>query len=453
MKKLHSKKKIFQTKNKFKFTEWASTQLLFLFFCGIVIAVSYWAYVSKIAIVSVAEGEVVPSGQIKTVQHLEGGIIEKILVQEGQRVKKNDPLMILESIASQAAVNEVQVRIDSLTMKTIRLKAEIDNQVLPLYSNYFSLTYPEEVKQALSLFSNRTKRIQSEKLISEKTVEQAEENITQEIQNREKIKARYNQTAKTVLLLEEQVKISESLLEDKLTNKYTHLNLLKEQSSLKAQQLEDVQAMIGGESAITVARTSLEDAKIRFQNITRFFTEESEKELEDNNREIIQLKQIKKKLLDNLSRTTITAPVEGIIKELVFYTEGGVIPPNSSVLNIVPTGDELIIEAKLPTADIGFIKEGQTATIRLASADAINFGNIEGIVKKISPDATQDDQGNTYYKVEIKTQKTYFEYNEQKYHLTPGVEVSASILTGERTIAEYLLNPLFNISNKAFRER
>ena len=102
---------------------------------------------------------------------------------------------------------------------------------------------------------------------------------------------------------------------------------------------------------------------------------------------------------------------------------------------------------------IGFIKEGQLATVRLASSDAINFGNIEGIVKKISPDANQDDQGNTYYKVEIKTQKTYFEYNEQKYHLTPGVEVSSSILTGERTIAEYLLNPLLNISNKAFRER
>ena len=89
----------------------------------------------------------------------------------------------------------------------------------------------------------------------------------------------------------------------------------------------------------------------------------------------------------------------------------------------------------------------------LASADAINFGSIEGIVKKISPAATQDDNGNTYYIVEIETQKTYFEYNQQRYNLTPGVEVSASILTGERTIAEYLLNPLINISNKAFRER
>jgi adhesin transport system membrane fusion protein len=175
--------------------------------------------------------------------------------------------------------------------------------------------------------------------------------------------------------------------------------------------------------------------------------------LEDASREIVQLNEIKKKLLDSLSRTVITAPVDGIIKELVYYTEGGVIPPNSSVMNIVPTGKELIIEAKLPTADIGFIKEGQSATIRLASADAINFGNIEGIVIKISPDATQDDSGQTYYKVEIKTQKTYFEYNEQRYNLTPGVEVSASILTGERTIAEYLLNPLLNISTSAIRER
>ena len=217
--------------------------------------------------------------------------------------------------------------------------------------------------------------------------------------------------------------------------------------------MEDEEAKIGGESAIKVARTSLEDAKIKFQNVNRSFLEETEKELEDTSREIAQLNQIKKKLLDSLSRTTIIAPVDGIIKELVYYTEGGVVPPNSSVMNIVPTGEELVIEAKLPTADIGFIKEGQSATIRLASADAINFGNIEGVVKKISPDATQDDNGNTYYKVKIKTEKTYFKYNEQKYYLTPGVEVSASILTGERTIAEYLLNPLINISNNAFRER
>ena len=446
-------KKLYAKKNKFYFKEWASTQLLFLFFCGIIMAVGYWAYVSKISVVSVAEGEVVPSGQIKTVQHLEGGIIKEILVIEGQRVTKSEKLMILESTSSQADVNEVQSRIDLLTIKTIRLKAEIDHEILPQYSNYYSLKYPDQIKQALELFSNRTKRISSEKLLAEKTVSQANENIIQEIQNLKVIEARFKQTLNTIELLDKQIKMSEELLEEQLTTEYNHLNLLKEKSNLEIKQMEDEEAKIGGESAIAVARTSLVDAEIRFENVTRFFLEESEKELEDTSREIAQLNEIKKKLLDSLSRTVIIAPVDGIIKELVYYTEGGVIPPNSSVMNIVPTGKELVIEAKLPTADIGFIKEGQSATIRLASADSINFGNIEGIVKKISPDATQDEAGQTYYKVEIKTQKTYFEYNEQRYNLTPGVEVSASILTGERTIAEYLLNPLLNISTSAIRER
>ena len=134
-------KKSFSKKSEFYFKEWASTQLLFIFFCGIIIAAGYWAYVSKISVVSVAEGEVVPSGQIKTVQHLEGGIIKEILVQEGQRVKKDEKLMILESTSSQADVNEVQTRIDSLTIKTIRLEAEIEDLILPQYSNYYSLNY------------------------------------------------------------------------------------------------------------------------------------------------------------------------------------------------------------------------------------------------------------------------------------------------------------------------
>ena len=224
--------KPFSKKSKFYFTEWASTQLLFLFFCAIIIAVCYWAYVSKISVVSVAEGEVVPSGQIKTVQHLEGGIIKEILVQEGQRVKKDEKIMILESTSSQADVNEVQTRIDLLTIKTIRLKAEIDNSILPKYLNYYSLNYTNEVNQALELFSNRTKRIKSEKLIAEKMVDQAEENIKQEIQNLKKIEARFNQTIKTIELLNEQIRISEELLEEELTTEYNHLNLLKEKSNL-----------------------------------------------------------------------------------------------------------------------------------------------------------------------------------------------------------------------------
>ena len=133
--------KNFSKKRKFNFNEWASTQLFFLFFCSIVIVICYWAYVSKISVVSVAEGEVVPSGQVKTVQHLEGGIIKKILINEGQRVKKNEKLMILESISSQADVNEVQARIDLLNIKIIRLKAEIDKQILPNYYNYYSFNY------------------------------------------------------------------------------------------------------------------------------------------------------------------------------------------------------------------------------------------------------------------------------------------------------------------------
>ncbi len=446
-------KQVQNKENKFNFKEWANTQFLFFLLCAIILIVGYWAYISKISIVSVADGEVVPSGQIKTVQHLEGGIIKSILIQEGEKVEKGQTLMILESIATQAEVNEVQTRIDLLSIKSIRLKAEINNEILPSYSNYYSTKYSAGVKQALDLFSNRTKRIKSEKEIAEKLVSQAEENIKQEIQNLKKIQVRYKQNINTIHLLNQQIKISESLLEDGLTTNYKHLELKKELSNLESKQFEDKEAMIGGESAIEVARTSLEDAQIKFNNVTRGFIEESEKELEDNTREIAQLNEIKKKVIDSLSRTRITAPVNGIIKELVYFTEGGVIPPNSSVLNIVPTGEKLIIEAKLPTADIGFIKNGQKATIRLASADSINFGNIDGEVVKISPDALQNDDGNTFYKVEIKTNKNYFEYNDIKYNLTPGVEVTANIQTGERTVAEYLLNPILNISNNALRER
>ena len=162
-----------------------------------------------------------------------------------------------------------------------------------------------------------------------------------------------------------------------------------------------------------------------------------------------------KKLEDNLNRTVITAPVDGVVKNLFFVTEGGVIKPGGAILDIVPTKDSLIVEARLPNSDIGFVKPGQSAVIKLSSADSVNFGQIDGTVTQISPDTEEDedDKRIVFYKILIETDRNYFESKDRIYQLVPGVKVLASIHIGERTVANYLLSPFIGGMGQSFQER
>jgi membrane fusion protein, adhesin transport system len=161
-----------------------------------------------------------------------------------------------------------------------------------------------------------------------------------------------------------------------------------------------------------------------------------------------------RKFDDNLQRTVLRAPVDGIVKTLYLVTEGGVIRPGETVLDIVPEGDRLIVEARLPTQDIGYIHAGQKAVIKLTTADARRFGNINGEVVHISPDTLVTDKGQPYYKVRVATEDACFKGSGgEKYCLYPGMLVLVNIHTGQRTVLEYLFSPFFASMDSALTER
>ena len=245
-------------------------------------------------------------------------------------------------------------------------------------------------------------------------------------------------------------------MEEKLTNRYTHLNLLKELSNIETQFVEDEQAILGAESAVKVAQTSLEDAKIQFSRIEIDFIEDARIQLEEAQKEIAELSERQKELEDNLFRTTITSPINGIVNKLYINTTGGVINPGEVLLDIVPTEENLVIEAELPIKDIGFVSINQRAVVKLDSPDAPIFGSIEGIVEKISADTMKEQNSQdskVFYKIQVKTEKNYFDSGQQRYELIPGVRVIVNIHTGKRTVLKYMLTPFLKIWDEALRER
>ncbi len=390
-----------------------NTQLFFYVFSLFAITAGLWMFLFNIDIISNAEGQVIPAGDVKTIQHLEGGIIDQILVKESDIVKKDDPLVVLAATSSEVDVDEAQVQIDAKIIESIRLEAEINNFDIPIFNDELVNNRPELVNKSMELFVSRKNKLEGD----------IKEVLAAIIQH---------QTAIDILI--KQTEMSEKLLEEGIITEFSHLDLLKELNAAKG-----------------ALETSLEEK----ENITKLFIENARNARQIAQREISELNETIKALKDNLERTVITAPVDGVIKNLFFVTIGGVIRPGEAILDIVPTKDNLIVEARLQESDIGFVKPGQSAVVKLSSADAVNFGQIEGTVDRISPDTEQDENDNriVFYNIFVELDQNYFESKEKIYYLVPGVKVTASIQIGERTLANYLLSPFIGSLGESFQER
>ena len=390
-----------------------NTQIFFYTFTSFAVTAVLWMFLFNIDIISNAEGQVIPAGDVKTIQHLEGGIIDQILVKESDIVKKSDPLVILAATASEVDVDEAQVKIDAKIIESIRLEAEINNFDVPIFADDLMANRADLVNKSMELFLSRKNKLEGD-------IREIQASIAQ------------HQTAIDILI--KQTEMSVKLLEEGIITEFAHLDLLKE---------------------LNAAKGALETSAEEKENITKLFIENARNARQVAQREISELNETIKALKDNLKRTVITAPVDGVVKNLFFVTIGGVVRPGEAILDIVPTKDSLIVEARLQESDIGFVKPGQSAVVKLSSSDAVNFGQIDGIVERISPDTEQDENDNriVFYNIFVELDQNYFESKEKTYYLVPGVKVTASIQIGERTLANYLLSPFIGSLGQSFQER
>nr|CRH05752.1 Putative Type I secretion membrane fusion protein, HlyD [Candidatus Magnetococcus massalia] len=400
----------------------------------------YWAQWGTLDVVSDAPGEVVPAGQVKRLQHLEGGIVANLLVQEGMLVEEGQPLIELATVDSEGELAELEIRLSALDVRIHRLRAELAGEkrfVIPK-----ALQRPE-VKEAVvesqALFNVRRKRLESQLQVQQDL-------ISQRAHETAEIQARVGWNRSMLKHLEEQLAISRKLLKKNLSNRMTHADLLKEEAQSKG--------MIS-ESQARLKRVRAAEAESRAQLVTivTAFHEEARQALDDAIRTRQELSQRKAKLEDSLARRVMRAPVRGIVKTLNLFSKGEVVKPGATVLELVPTGEQLIIEAKLPVQEVGFISVGQRAIIQLPSADLSRFGKLYGTVAGVSPDAMVTQEGHAFYRVRITPEATRFSNQSNHYDLRPGVQVMVSILTGRRTVLDYLLTPLMGGMDRAFRER
>ncbi|BBD07014.1 HlyD family type I secretion periplasmic adaptor subunit [Desulfovibrio ferrophilus] len=410
---------------------WLTAALMFLFLV--------WAAVGQLDVVSTASGEVIPSTKVKSVQHLEGGIIREIKVREGDVVNAGQPLMILEETFQGASVEELEVRIVSLTAEVAMHIALAEGKDKLVFPEGFQKQHPDLTAQTMDLFKTKLRRIRGE-------IAALKENVIQRQEDINEIEARLRNNRNSLKIIREQVSLSAELLKDNLTTEFQHLGYLREQSSYLNKIEQDKAALPRAKSSLAEARQNLDSSETEFR-------ENAKQDLRKARREFEEFTQRMRKFADSLQRTIIRSPVEGVIKKLHYVTIGGVVQAGETIVDIVPSSDRLVVEAHLPIGDIGYVQSGQRAVVKLASSDAARFGKLEGTVVQVSPDTFTTPEGATYYSVRIETKGDSFAHGDFEYNLIPGMLVMVYIHTGNRTVLEYLLDPFIGSVDEALHER
>ncbi|MGN0937461.1 MULTISPECIES: HlyD family type I secretion periplasmic adaptor subunit [unclassified Acinetobacter] len=356
-----------------------------------------WAWLFKLEEVSTGTGKVIPSSKEQIVQSLEGGILTKLNVKEGQIVEQGQVLAQLDPTRFASNVGETESLLVASRATAARLRAEV---------NGTPLSFPEDVQKIPALVNEETALYRSRRANLEESVAGLKQ---------------------ALVLVQQELAMTEPLVAKGAASEVEVLRLKRSANDLQ-NQLNDV----------------------RNQYLVK-----SREELSKANTDIESQQQVVKGKSDTLSRTVFKSPVRGVVKEIDVMTLGGVIPQNGKLMTIVPLDEQLLVEARISPRDIAFIRPGQEALVKITAYDYSIYGGLKGKVTVISPDTLRDEvkQDQFYYRVYIRTDSDKLSNKEGKsFSITPGMVATVDIRTGSKTVLEYLIKP-FNKAKEALRER
>lgn len=382
-------------------------------------------------------GKVIPSQQVQIIQSLEGGVVAEILAKEGDQVAENQPLMKISDIAFAGSFGENRLHHLTLLAKIARLKAEANGTPFENDPDVAALM-PELLQHERSLFESNQAQLDQTLQILDEQIEQAETELAETKSNQRQLERR-------VALMRKEIAIKKPLVEQQLVSEVDFLQLQRQAAELEG-QFETVTASLPRiKSKIQEAQRKREEALFAFRN-------EARKALNEESAIASRLSQEQGALEDRVTRTLLRSPVDGTIKRIHINTIGGVVKPGSDLVEVVPSEDHLLIEAKIKPSDIADLHVGQRARIKFTAYDYAIYGSVGGTVSFVAADTTTNEKDETYYIVRIRPEQNYLEMDNQ-LAIKVGMISEVDILTGKRTILSYLLKPINRAFQNALRER
>lgn len=399
----------------------------------------FWASFAQVDEITKGTGKVIPSEQVQVIQNLDGGIVSKILVKEGQHVKKGDVLVKIDDKIIKSSFNEQVLRLDELKAKAARLKAQIDGKAFHLNEKIKKKINPKIVNNERKLYKSSMRQLN-------KTIEMLNEKVNQKKFDLVNLKDKIRNQVKNYNLILEEISINKPLYKKGIISKVEYLKLIREANKISADVKADQHTIPTLKSEIKEAKQKISEEKLKFKNT-------ASEEYNKISAEIDRIIQKSNAIGDKVDRTVIVSPVDGIVKQMFINTIGGVIKPGMDICEIVPTSKQLIIEAKIKPSDIAFLHPNQDAIVKFTAYDFAIHGGLKGKVVTISADTIVDDKGDSYYMVNVKTDRNYLGTIDHKLDIIVGMTAEVDILTGKKTILDYILKPILKAKNSALRER
>ena len=415
---------------------WAHGLLLTIVLAIALFAV--WANWATLEEVTRGEGRVVPASKIQKVQNLEGGIVREILTKDGAIVKKGQVILRIDATGFGSTVAERREQLAAMRATIIRLRAEVANRPVKFPAKVIK-ERPDLVRRELALYRARQRESQAALNTLRQQLRQREQEINE-------TRSRISHAEKGLKLAREELDLTRPLVRRGLTSKVQFLQL-----QTRVNELEE----------------RLAAAKLALPRLVAARSEAEKRIIErrsgDRSKALTQLNEVQARAaalekavqadLDKVNRTLVRSPVSGIVKEVKVSTVGQVVKPGDDLVEIVPLNDTLLIEAQIRPADIAFLHPGQKAVVKITAYDFTIYGTLPGKVERISADTVTNDRGESFYKILVRTNKAYLLSGKRKLNIIPGMIAQVDVLTGEKTVLEYIIKPLTRLRHEALRER
>ncbi|WP_411819430.1 HlyD family type I secretion periplasmic adaptor subunit [Hyphococcus formosus] len=416
-----------------------AAQWLLYILAGLVVFTLVWASLAKLDRVTRGAGWVVTSNQLQELQSLEGGIVKEILVSAGDHVEAGEVLVRLDPTQMNVAFAQGREGHNVLAARIARLEAE--STLTPIaFPQGLAEASPQAVLNERRLFEARQQEFQASIDIETSKMEQRRKSLADA----------------EVALVTAKEAYDLATEEHSIMKRLVSRGIEPQVELLRARQREAAARGEVQRAEIAVGRFKLEisEAEGEIDRIKKTFAAAAFDDLTKAKAELEELKGELPALQDKVARTEVRAPVAGVVNRVLVSTISGVIEPGATIVELVPSEDTLLVEARVKPADIGFLHIGQDARVSITAYDSSVYGSLDGTIETISPDAIEDEKsGDRYYSIKVRTKADALKSRQGDLKIVSGMAADVAILNGKRSVLAYIVKPMSAMSNKALRDK
>ena len=398
-----------------------------------------WANLATLDEVTRGEGKVIPSSEVQSVQTLEAGLVEEFLVKEGDSVKAGQILIRLSDVDASSDLGANRSRFLGLQAAVLRLQAEAEGRTTLEFPPELSKDAPSSVLEEMNAFRANQNQQLGQLNVLEQQLMQREQEVRE-------LEMRVSDLRGVIALQREQKNVVEPLVARGSAPK---LELIQLDQNIKEKTLELNSAM----GNLPRARSAAQEVRARISDLKTSAKAQAQADLSVKLLEMNEIKERLSALTDRKTRTELKSPVNGTIQQITVKTVGGVVKPGEDIIKIVPVDDQLIVEAQIKPSDRAFIYPGQKAVVKITSYDFSIYGGLAAEVLDISADTIKNEKGESFYRVRLRTFEKELKRRGQILPIIPGMVASVDILTGKKTVMQYILKPLIKTIDNAMNER